>query len=452
MIETIATDNVTAVLGIGKTGLSCARYLHSRQRSFAAFDSAMNDAAAEDFRSEFPQVPLYIGEFEAGALQKYSVLMVSPGISLADPAIDQALQQGAILLSDIDVLVQEVEAPIIAITGSNGKTTVTTLLGLMAESSGLRVAVGGNIGTPALDLLEQDYQLYVLELSSFQLERSGALAAKAATVLNVSPDHMDRYDSLFAYQQSKQRIYRECACVVLNRGDKLTSPMMAQGQASISFGLDRPDLKQYGIVETDGQSYLARGREVLLPVQELRIHGEHNWLNALAALALGEAAGLDLDAMIGVLREFPGLPHRCQFLGELQGVSFYNDSKGTNTGATIAAVSGLSRRATDIVLIAGGVGKGADFSALLSIAKHLRGLVVIGESAADIVEVMKSSVPVEYADDMAAALAQSVVMAESGDSVLLSPSCASFDMYRSYEERGDDFAQLVAQHLGGETL
>ena len=321
----------------------------------------------------------------------------------------------------------------------------------MAQQAGLRTAVGGNIGTPVLDFLDapQAYEVYVLELSSFQLERSDAIAARAATILNVSPDHMDRYADLVGYQQSKQRIYRACHCAVYNRGDKLTSPLLNREQRSISFGLDRPDLKQYGLLQEQGETWLARGNERLIAATDIKLHGEHNLLNALAALALGEAAGLALEPMLAVLQQFPGLPHRCQWLGESGGMQFYNDSKATNTGATIAAVQGLSQSPGDIVLIAGGQGKGAEFAVLEEIAPRLRGLVLLGEAAAQIATVLQDKVNTQVVDDMAAALDAAVIIAQSGDRVLLSPACASFDMYSDYQQRGDVFAALVQQHVEG---
>ena len=449
--DTIATDNSTAVLGLGMTGMSCVRYLQSREHAVAVFDSAISEQVAADFQQQYPGIPLFVGDFDGAILQQYRSLLVSPGISLELPAIQQALASGCELRSDIDLLLTEIDQPVVAITGSNGKTTVTTLVGLMAKAAGLRTAVGGNIGIPVLDLLDSAlaYDVFVLELSSFQLERSGALGAQAATVLNLSPDHMDRYHSLAAYQQSKQRIYRACQYAVYNRGDKLTSPLLNRQQRSISFGLDRPDLNQYGVHRENGETWLARGNQPLMSVADMKLHGEHNLLNALAALALGEAVGLELDAMLAVLRQFPGLPHRCQWLGERDGVQFYNDSKGTNTGATVAAVQGLSRRRGDTVLIAGGQGKGADFTSLQSVGDRLRGLVVLGEDAALIAAALRSQLDAVAVGDMAGALDAAIAMAEPGDRILLSPACASFDMYSGYQQRGDIFSALVQQHIGG---
>lgn len=440
------------MLGMGLTGMSCARYLRSRQRSFSAFDAAMGEERAADFQREYPDVPLHLGEFDADVLSACGTLMVSPGISLEQPAIEQALQAGSQLLSDIDVLVGEIQVPVLAITGSNGKTTVTTLVGAMAQAAGFKPAVGGNIGTPVLDLLDDDndYDLWVLEVSSFQLERSAPLGAQVATVLNLSPDHMDRHGDLISYQQAKQRIYRGARYVVANRSDKLTWPLLTTEQTSISFGLDQPDLNQYGVRVVEGESWLARGNEPLLPVSALKIHGDHNVLNALAALAMGEAAGFARPVMLEVLQTFPGLPHRCQWVGEHGGVEFFNDSKGTNTGATLAAVAGLSRRDGDIILIAGGQAKGADFNALQAIAPCLKGLVLIGEAAEEIAEVFKGTVVTRLVDDMASAVAVAMETAAAGDRILLSPACASFDMFEGYAQRGEIFCAEVHRLQGGD--
>jgi UDP-N-acetylmuramoylalanine--D-glutamate ligase len=454
MLEPIATDNTTALLGLGLTGWSCARYLHERGLRFAVFDSGIGSDDAANFAAQFPGVPLFTGDFEFSRLQAYRKLLVSPGISLQHEAIRQALEHGAQLLSDIDLLLIEIDVPVIAITGSNAKTTVTTLVGMMAEAAGLRVAVGGNIGVPVLDYItgaaatEGPYDLYVLELSSFQLERCGVLAAQAATVLNVSPDHLDRHSSLLVYQQAKQAVYRACRWAVFNRQDKLTWPLLNTEQQGLSFGQDRPDLGQFGLHQDGEDTWLARGNERLLNAREMKIYGRHNQLNALAALALGSCAGFDMPVMLQVLREFGGLPHRCQWLGQSAGVQLFNDSKGTNVGATLAALTGLSRTDGDIVLIAGGVGKGADFSELGQAQGCLKGLVVMGQAAAQIAAVFDDSLPCIVVADMPAAVAAAMTLASSGDSVLLSPACASFDMYQNYEARGEHFAQLVSELPG----
>ena len=322
----------------------------------------------------------------------------------------------------------------------------------MARRSGLRTAVVGNIGEPVLDavLSGEQYDAYVVELSSFQLERSGPLRARAATVLNVSADHMDRYASLLSYQQAKQAIYRGCEVAVYNRDDKLTSPLLEVGQRSVSFGVGAPDLKDFGLAGEAPAVVLVRGNERLLDCREMKIYGTHNHLNALAALALGEALGLPMAAMLAVLRDFPGVPHRCQWVAEHRGVRYFDDSKATNVGATLAALRGLSQRPGDIVLIAGGVGKGADFAPLLEGVAALKLVVVMGEAADELAGVLEGHVEVARVASMAEAVAAAAARAESGDSVLLAPACASFDMYSNYAARGDDFARQVAARIGEE--
>ncbi len=359
---------------------------------------------------------------------------------------------GVAVIGDIDLFVREARAPIVAITGSNGKSTVTTLVGEMAKVAQRNVGVGGNLGVPALDLLDAQRDLYVLELSSFQLERAQPIGAAVATVLNVSPDHMDRYASVQEYHQAKHRVFRGCQQIVINRADMLTRPLVPATVIEWSFGLDAPDLNGFGIREHVGERHLAFGQELLLPVRELRMAGDHNIANALAALALGHAVGLPLAAMLQTLREFTGLAHRCQLVAELFAekgeISFYDDSKGTNVGATIAAIEGLANADRKIVLIAGGVGKGAEFDALAPVLEqHGRAAVLIGEAADALEAVLRNRVPLARAASMSEAVAHAAQFAQSGDCVLLSPACASFDMFDNYAHRGDMFIAAVKTYL-----
>ena len=461
-MQLIATDNRTVVVGLGMTGLSVARYLASRQRPFAVVDSREEPPGLDQFRSEFPGVLLTLGAISDEALQGAATLVVSPGVGLDEPAISRAIAAGAKVCGDIDLFREEVSAPIVAITGSNGKSTVTTLVGEMARHCGRRVAVAGNIGLPVLDLLRQNEQpeLYVLELSSFQLERCENLRAEVATVLNLSADHMDRYSGMVAYHQAKHRIFRGCKQAVINRGDNLSNPLVSDQVALWSFGLDKPDFHGFGLIEKEGVEYLAYQFEPLLPVSSLKIAGRHNIENALAALALGMAVGLPLVGMVEALEQFAGLPHRCQFVAERDGVRFYNDSKGTNVGATIAAIQGLAGqgpvdqelngKTASIVLIAGGIGKGADFAPLAPVMKkYCKAVVLIGESAGAIGAQCDQSITTRRADSMDEAVALAAELAESGDQVLLSPACASFDMFENYQHRGDQFAAAVHELAGG---
>jgi UDP-N-acetylmuramoylalanine--D-glutamate ligase len=435
--------------------MSCARYLAKKQQPFSVVDSRVNPPSLQRFKSEFPAIKLSLGEISDEALSGASELLVSPGISLGEPAIAKAVQAGVLVCGDIDLFRREAAAPIVAITGSNGKTTVTTLLGKMIEQSGKTVAVGGNIGVPALDLLEGDIpDFYVLELSSFQLERSEPLNAELATVLNISADHMDRYSGIASYHTAKHKIFRGCKQVVINRADPLSRPLLNEKVKVWSFGLDKPDFNGFGLLEENGEEYLAFQFETLMPVAELKMAGRHNVENSLASLALGRAIGLPFKAMLEVLREFSGLPHRCQFIGELSGVRFYNDSKGTNVGATVAAINGFSAAASStqkIVLIAGGEGKGADFSELATAMKTAgRSAVLIGEAATEMEALLTGLLDIQRASSLSEAVIKACNVAESGDLVLLSPACASFDMFKDYQQRGDDFCTIVTDLIARE--
>ncbi len=444
----IASDTRRIVVGLGKTGLSCARHLARRGLPFAVVDSREQPPGLDAFRAEFPEVFLELGPLRAETLSQCDELVVSPGMALATPAIAEALASGVRAVGDIELFAREVNAPIVAITGSNGKSTVTTLLGNMAQRAGRKVQVGGNLGTPVLDMLaEGEAELYVLELSSFQLETTHSLKAEVATLLNLSPDHMDRYPSVLAYHQAKSRIFLGARQVVVNRGDALSEPLLAQGVTRWSFGLDRPDRHGFGLVEHAGETWLAFEFKPLMPAAQVRIPGRHNLENALAALALGHAVGLPMAAMLEELKAFAGLPHRCQWVGAKDGVAFFNDSKGTNVGASVAAMAGLGG---GLVLIAGGDGKGADFAQLGDeIARRCRGAVLIGVSADAIEAAIAGRVPVSRASSMEQAVQQAASLAQAGDSVLLSPACASFDMFRSYEHRGDVFSAAALAWCGG---
>jgi UDP-N-acetylmuramoylalanine--D-glutamate ligase len=349
------------------------------------------------------------------------------------------------IIGDIELFARSAIAPVVAVTGSNGKSTVTTLVGAMARREGMDVRVGGNLGTPALDLL-QDHEpdLYVLELSSFQLESVQSLRCRAATVLNISPDHMDRYDSLENYAQAKQRIYANADLQVINRDDTLSAALAEHGKTSVSFGLNAPAQQDFGVIESGGQHWVVRGDERWLPVAEIRMQGRHNLSNALAALALGDAAGIGRPAMLQTLREFQGLPHRTQWVGECHGVKWFNDSKATNIGAALAAINGFEG---SLVLIVGGQGKGADFTLLAAgLNGRVKALVLIGEAAGEIERALQGRFPVQHAGTMAEAVNQCAALAAAGDTVLLSPACASFDMFNGYAHRGELFMRAVQEH------
>ncbi|WP_375191934.1 UDP-N-acetylmuramoyl-L-alanine--D-glutamate ligase [Marinobacter sp.] len=443
-MSVIVSDRRTLIVGLGKTGLSCVRYLSGQGREIAVADNREQPPGLAELKAEWPDVPVYLGRFDPELFCGFNELVVSPGISVAEPAIAAAASKGARIRGDIDLFAEAADAPIVAITGSNGKTTVTTLVGEMARAAGRRVAVGGNIGTPALDLLGQGAELYVLELSSFQLETTEELNALAATVLNVSDDHMDRYPNKMAYFQAKQRIFRGCQNAIVNLDDALSTPMARDNLRFLCFGFHRVNPETFSTRDDDQGTWITFGFDNLLLASELKLMGSHNISNVMAALALGHAAGLPMDIMLAVAREFPGLPHRCEFIRRLNGVDFINDSKGTNVGATVAAIESLAPRDGKVVLIAGGDGKGADFTALEApVALHCRAVVLIGRDARAIADVFGSGIEVHYAGDLTEAVALSAELAQSGDRVLLSPACASFDMFRDYLDRGDQFRSLV---------
>lgn len=441
----IASDHFRIVVGLGKSGMSLVRFLANRGVSFAVADTRENPPELATLRREFPQVDVRCGELDVEFLCRADELYVSPGLALATPALQQAAARGVKMSGDIDLFARNAKAPIVAITGSNAKSTVTTLLGEMAVAAGKRVAVGGNLGTPALDQLDDSVELYVMELSSFQLETTHQLNAEVATVLNISEDHMDRYSGLPAYHLAKHRIFQGARQVVVNRQDALSRPLIGEGLPCWTFGLNKPDFHGFGLREENGEKYLAFQFDNLMPVSELKMRGAHNQANALAALALGHAVGLPFDAMLSSLRSFTGLEHRCQWLRERRGASYYNDSKATNVGAALAAIEGLG---TDIpgkvVLIAGGDGKGADFSGLRApVAAHCRAVVLMGRDAELIAQALGDDVPLIRVNSLEEAVQRSAEVAQSGDAVLLSPACASLDMFKNYEERGRLFAQAV---------
>ena len=441
----IASDHFRIVVGLGKSGMSLVRFLANRGVSFAVADTRENPPELETLRREYPQVDVRCGELDVEFLCRADELYVSPGLALATPALQQAAARGVKLSGDIELFARYAKAPIIAITGSNAKSTVTTLVGEMAAAAGKRVAVGGNLGTPALDLLNDDIELYVMELSSFQLETTDQLGAEVATVLNISEDHMDRYSGLPAYHLAKHRVFRGARQVVVNRQDVLTRPLIGEGLPCWTFGLNKPDFHGFGLREENGEKYLAFQFDNLMPVRELKIRGAHNQSNALAALALGHAVGLPMESMLNSLRSFGGLEHRCQWLREREGVSYYDDSKATNVGAALAAIEGLGADIPGkLVLIAGGDGKGADFSGLRApVAAHCRAVVLIGRDAELIAKALGDDVALIRVATLDEAVQRCAEIAQAGDAVLLSPACASFDMFKNYEERGRLFAQAV---------
>ncbi|PTQ89874.1 UDP-N-acetylmuramoyl-L-alanine--D-glutamate ligase [Agitococcus lubricus] len=445
MAGLIQRAGLKVVVGLGKTGLSCVRYLKQMGYTVAVNDTRENPPNLAELRTEYPDVVVSLGHLDAELLLSAQEIVCSPGISINEPALAAARQHGIQVIGDIELFCRATTTPIVAITGSNAKSTVTTLVGLMAEAAGIVVGVGGNLGTPVLELLAQPADLYVLELSSFQLETTFSLQAAAATILNISEDHMDRYANMQEYHAAKQRIYRNCHYYVTNRQDLLTVPLLPEHIPNTSFGLNPPDLHQYGVIKEQGVSYLAKGAQKLMPTQEMGIFGEHNVANALAALALGEAVNIPMTAMLTTLRHFTGLPHRCQLVTKQQQVAWYNDSKGTNVGATLAAINGLGASISgQVILIAGGVGKGQDFRPLSpALVQYSKAVVLIGEDAQKIDAALSPQLVKYYASTLVDAVQQAHQLACAGDAVLLSPACASFDMFKHYEDRGHQFVAAV---------
>ena len=442
----------SVVVGLGKTGASCLRHLAKRGIPVMATDSRRAPPGLAELGALADSLDLRLGGFDMSLLEGASQVLISPGVSLEEPIARAARARRIPVLGDIELFARHVQAPVIGITGTNGKSTVTTLVACMAAAAGRRVLAGGNLGVAALDLLEQPVpDLYVLELSSFQLETTSSLRLKAAVVLNVTADHLDRYPSVAAYARAKSRIFAHAATVVLNADDPLVSAMRAAaagaaGQVrTVTFSVAgaRADggRADFSLLRDGAKTFLARHGAALLDTARMKISGLHNAANALAALALGEAAGLPMPTMLEALESFPGLPHRSQWIADVAGVRYVDDSKGTNVGATMAAVAGMPG---PLVMIAGGQGKGQDFAPLAQAFRgKVRHAVLIGQDAAVLAAALEGVCTLEPVASMPDAVAAAARMARAGDTVLLSPACASLDMFRDYAERGDVFAAAV---------
>lgn len=441
----IATSKVKAIIGTGITGLSVARFLAAQGQAFVLMDTRSNPPNLAQVQQEFSGVSIVCGKLDVQTLLACDEIIVSPGVAVATPAIEQAKAAGIPVIGDVELFVRAAKAPIVAITGSNAKSTVTTLVGEMAKTAGINVAVGGNLGTPALELLNDAVELYVMELSSFQLETVSKLNAKVATILNISADHLDRYENMRAYVLAKLRVYFGAEHIVVNRKDVLTHPPLAAGVKPVYFG-GNADFGSFGLIQDEDGEFLAKNLTPLMATKELKIRGRHNVDNALAALALGDAAGIPMDAMLTTLKNFGGLRHRCEFVAEKNAVEFYNDSKGTNIGATLAAIQGLARDPQQLIVILGGEGKGQDFTELTPALHAINSKVIlIGRDAPIIAEAIGNTATLIFADSMQDAVNKAFTAANPGDAVLLSPACASFDMFKNYEDRGEKFCRAVQE-------
>jgi UDP-N-acetylmuramoylalanine--D-glutamate ligase len=450
------------IVGLGRTGFSCARYLYKHGWRVAVTDTREEPPALARLRALDPGIELRLGGLDTRLLDSAMCVVASPGVSLAEPFFSEARRRGLEIVGDIELFARAADAPVVGITGTNGKSTVTTLLGRMAERAAVRVRVGGNLGEPALDLLDADddsvraaridndtdaaagaAELYVLELSSFQLETTHSLDLAAAAVLNVSADHLDRYASLEAYAAAKARIFARCDTAVINLDDPLVVSMPRPGQRTLGFSLRATIGADYALAVEAGEWSLTRRGVPILALSDMKLSGGHNAANALAALALGEALDLPLAAMTAELKSFPGLPHRSQWVADVHGVTYINDSKGTNVGATLAAVVGTS---SPVVLIAGGDGKNQNFAPLgKALRGKLRHAVLIGRAAAAIADVLQGVCTVERCATLEEAVRAAARAAQPGDAVLLSPACASLDMFTDYAQRGTVFMQAVRE-------
>ncbi|MBA3696374.1 MAG: UDP-N-acetylmuramoyl-L-alanine--D-glutamate ligase [Methylotenera sp.] len=449
-------DKRVLVLGLGETGLSVLRWLHKQGARLSVADTRDNPPGMDVIKSELPGVAIHTGPFKHELFVDAELIVSSPGISLKEPEIRTAIERGIQVLGDVELFAQyrDPNAKVIAITGANGKTTVTTLVGEMCKAAGLSTIVAGNIGLAVLNTLSMETpDVFVLELSSFQLETTSTLLVDAATMLNLTEDHMDRYASMQDYAIAKARIFYHAKLQVLNRDDAWSMLMARAKLAQVTFGLSDitstdastdASADEYGLKQLDGETWLVEGNKTLINLRDLKIAGLHNAANALAAVALCRAVGVDYAPIIQTLYNFKGLPHRVQWVANIDDVDYYDDSKGTNVGATCAAIAGLPQK---VVLIVGGDGKGQDFTPLAtSVANNARAVVLIGRDAPLIEQVLlETDIPIYQAIDLPEAVNIANKVAQTGDAVLLSPACASFDMFKNYVHRAEVFVNAVTR-------
>jgi UDP-N-acetylmuramoylalanine--D-glutamate ligase len=441
------------VLGLGETGLSALRWLNTQGAHLSVADSREHAAGVAVVKAELPQVRIHCGAFQAATFAELDLIVVSPGVAMNEPQIQAALAGGISVIGDVELFAQyrPAAAKLIAITGANGKTTVTSLVGEICKAAGLKTIVAGNIGLPVLDALALETpDVYVLELSSFQLETTTSLHADAATMLNLSEDHMDRYAGMQDYAVAKAHIFYHAEVQVLNRDDAWSMMLARPKLQQVTFGLNPTDDEHsYGLRQIEGETWLVEGDKELINMQDLQIAGLHNAANALAAVALCRAIGIDYVPIIQTLYNFKGLPHRVEWVANIADVDYYDDSKGTNVGATCAAIAGMYKNGAPqkVVLIAGGEGKGQDFSPLKdAVADNARAVVLIGRDATIIeAALLASNVAIYHAADLPEAVTIATRMAQAGDAVLLSPACASFDMFNNYVHRAEVFVSSVTR-------
>ena len=436
------------VYGLGDTGLSIARYLYNVGDRFCVYDTLKNPASLKTLKAEMPDIKFFSGDQPLSIVDRRTEILLSPGVSHTDSFLLNAIKSGAIIKSDLDLFITEVDVPVIGITGSNGKSTVTEILGKMALESGFKAGVGGNLGPPALELLGTKAEVFILELSSFQLENSGPLDLSVAAILNFTPDHLDRHQTMNNYRSAKQRVFNGCRTAVINRNDKNTHPQDLGDCYVFQWGLDEPENGSIGLRGEIPNIHIYFGSEKIMRADEIRLCGKHNLVNSLAALAIGISSGFSIESMRRVLKSFSGLPHRCELISSKSGVNWINDSKATNVGATRAALEGLGDQ-KNVILIAGGVAKGISFQSLLEpIKERCKEVILIGESAVEFSEIISNQVRVSRVNSIAEAVQLSYTNSLAGDLVLLSPACSSLDMFRDYIDRGESFIRAVSDIVG----
>jgi len=446
------SNRISVIVGLGSTGLSCAKYFASKGKPYKVVDNRDDPPGLSALIEQFPATEYEVGGFFLDTFKNARELVVSPGINLNTSEIVAARHAGVPVTGDIDIFSKLVTTPIIGITGSNGKSTVVSILAEILKKAGKKYGLGGNLDganfKPALDLLgEGKKDFYVLELSSFQLETTEKLSAEVAAILNLSPDHMDRYETLEEYHRAKLRVFNGCKQILINRDDDYSYPQKKLGLPVWDYGFSRPGVNGLGLLEEDGDQYLAFQFEKLVSVNELKVFGQHNIKNVLAAAGLAMALGIDMKYIRAAIKEYEGLPHRCQWVANIRGVEFYNDSKGTNVGATMAAVEGLGQIISGhILLIAGGISKGTDFRPLVPMINRWgKEVILIGQDAVEMAANFDNDIQTYFANDMQDAVSVALEHATPGDAVLLSPACASFDMFQNFQERGQAFIQSVGR-------
>jgi UDP-N-acetylmuramoylalanine--D-glutamate ligase len=432
------------VVGLGLTGQSYIRYLNNLGLKFSVVDNRESPPNIKKIKDEFPSLDLYLGKKYSSLLGHADEIYLSPGISINDPFLSEAKQNSVKIINDIDLFVGLVSAPIVLITGSNGKSTVTQLVGMMAKEAGINAQVGGNIGRPVLDILSEDCELYILELSSFQLEMCSNLSSLVSCILNITEDHLDRHGTLQNYINIKKKIYKNSNTCIFNRDDSSTYPSIDSNN-SISFGLDKADKNNYGLIKDNDATYISKGEIKLINKKILSLSADHNVLNIMSAVAIARSLEINITSITSAINKFNGLPHRCEKVAQISGVTFYNDSKATNIGATIAAIKGFAKNLTGkLIILIGGRAKQDDFSKLFFLLETINHqLILFGESVEKILSFSKSSRNYIFADTIQSATDVAFSESKYGDIVLLSPACSSYDMFSSFEERGDVFRESV---------